>query len=143
MLQLIAAALLACGCVSLAEVADWPPAESYVPKISCHQSDAAERCEQIRADWTGLYADAIGGRIESQRKVSFCLSTGCDKGIVVEPILGCAWRQVIAASRNPQINDADRSNIERYCGPHVLDDAGRTAADDQSRTWLTLLGVTR
>ncbi|OWW02603.1 hypothetical protein ATY81_21235 [Rhizobium sp. R72] len=143
MLQLIAAALLACGCVSLAEVADWPPAESYVPKISCHQSDAAERCEQIRADWTGLYADAIGGRIESQRKVSFCLSTGCDKGIVVEPILGCAWRQVIAASRNPQINDADRSNIERYCGPYVLDDAGRTAADDQSRNWLALLGVTR
>ncbi|CDM56835.1 MULTISPECIES: hypothetical protein [Rhizobium] len=142
MLQLIAAALLACGCVSLAEVADWPPADSYVPKISCHESDAAERCAEIRAAWTGLYADAIAGRVESQRKVSFCLSTGCNKGIVVEPILGCAWRQVIAASRNPQINDADRANINRYCGPRALDDAGRKAARDQSQTWLTLLGVT-
>ncbi|MBB3314533.1 MULTISPECIES: hypothetical protein [Rhizobium] len=142
MLQFIAAALFACGCVSLAEVADWAPADSYVPKVSCRQSGAAARCEQIRADWTGLYADAIGGRIESQRKVSFCLSTGCDRGIVVEPVLGCAWREVIAASRNPQITDADRRNVERYCGPHVLDATGRAAASDQSRNWLTLLGIT-
>ncbi len=143
MLQLIAAALLACGCVSLAEFADWPAADSYVPKTSCQQSGAVESCERIRAAWTGLYADAIGGRIESQRKVSFCLSTGCDKGIVVEPVLGCAWRQVIAASRNPQITDADRRNIERYCGRDMLDDAERAVARDQSRSWLSLLGVTR
>jgi hypothetical protein len=142
MSELIAAVLLACGCVSLAEVADWPPADSYVPKISCQQSDAAERCEQVRADWTGLYADAIAGRIESQRKISFCLSTGCNEGIVVEPVLGCAWRQVIAASHNPEINDTDRTNIDRYCGPRVLDDAGRKAAGDQSQAGLALLGVT-
>ncbi|MDQ0563343.1 hypothetical protein QO004_005152 [Rhizobium mesoamericanum] len=141
-MQLIAAALLACGCVSLSEVADWPPADSYVAKISCLQSDAAERCEQIRAHWTGLYADAIAGRIESQRTISFCLSTGCDRAIVVLPVLGCAWRQVIAGSHNPKVNDADRANVDRYCGRHALDEAGRKNAGDQSQRWLTLLGVT-
>lgn len=143
MLQLIATALLACGCVSLAEVADWPPAESYVPKVDCHQSNAPGSCEDIRAAWTGLYADAIAGRIESQRKVSFCLSTGCAGGIVIDPVLGCAWRQVIVASRNPQLSHADRANVKRYCGTPVLGDAGRQAASDQSEIWLTLLGVTR
>lgn len=142
-MQLIAAALLACGCASLAEVADWPPADEYVAKASCSQSASPQDCEHIRVDWAQTYGNAIGGSYESQRIVALCLSTGCNEGIVANPILGCAWRHVIAASRHPQLNDGDRADFRYFCGPKLLDDAGRQAAGAQSGTWLILLGVTQ
>lgn len=141
-MQLLAAALLACGCVSLAEVADWPAAESYVATASCSQSTNAQNCANVRADWAVTYSNAIAGRPESQRIVSFCLSTGCDGAVVENRMHGCAWRHVIVASGDAASSSKDRAEMLRYCSLEQLDATSRQAAQDQAKNWLILLGIT-
>jgi hypothetical protein len=140
-LQWVAAALLACGCVSLAEFADWPPADDYVAKTSCSQSAAPGGCARTRETWTETYASAVAGAYDSQRAVALCLSTGCDDAIIENRVLGCAWRHVIAGSRHPQSAEADTAAIRQFCGSGFVDDADRQAARDQSTVWLGLLGI--
>jgi hypothetical protein len=139
-LQWVTAALLACGCVSLAEFADWPPADDYIAKTNCSKSAAPSRCMGIRETWRETYADAVSGASESQRAVAFCLSTGCDNAIIEDRVLGCAWRHVIAGSRHRQFTEADTASIRQFCGPDFVDDADRQTARDQSIVWLGLQG---
>jgi hypothetical protein len=143
LLQWIAAALLACGCVSLAEFADWPPADDYIAKSSCVQSAAPGGCVHTRQTWNETYARAVGGAYESQLDVALCLSTGCDKAVVENRVLGCAWRHVIAGSGHPDSAEADAAAIRRFCGSDFIDDVDRQAARDQSTVWLGLLGMSR
>jgi hypothetical protein len=140
LLQWVAAALLACGCVSLAEFADWPAADDLVAKTSCIQSAAPSRCMRTRAGWSQTYANAIGGDYQSERAVALCLSTGCDDAIIENRILGCAWRHVIAGSRHAQSAEDDTTAIGHFCGSDYVDDTDRQTARDQSAVWLGLLG---
>ena len=126
-MQWVVAALLACGCVSLAEVADWPPADDYIANTSCTLSAAPGACRHNRETWTHVYKTAVDGLYESQRSVSLCLSTGC--------------RQVIVGSKHPQLTADDTAAVARYCGSDALDDADRQSARDQSKVWLELLGI--
>lgn len=140
-MQWVVAALLACGCVSLAEVADWPPADDYIANTSCTLSAAPDACRHNRETWTHIYKTAVDGLYESQRSVSLCLSTGCDGAITPNRVQGCAWRQVIVGSKHPQLTADDTAAVARYCGSDALDDADRQSARDQSKVWLELLGV--
>ncbi len=139
-MQWFAAALLACGCVNLAEFADFPPAVDYIAKTSCSVSADPARCRGTRAGWEAAYARAVGGKVDDQRAVALCLSTGCDTAIVEERVLGCAWRHVIAGKNQA---DADRAAVEAACGGDVLDAADRQTARDQASVWLQLLAVTQ
>jgi hypothetical protein len=139
-MQWFAAALLACGCVNLAEFADFPPAVDYIAKTSCSVSAEPARCRGTRAGWEVTYARAVGGKVDDQRTVALCLSTGCDTAIVEEHVLGCAWRHVIAGKNQA---DADRAAVEVACGGDVLDAADRQTARDQASVWLQLLAVTQ
>ncbi|MDM9626786.1 hypothetical protein QTL95_12825 [Rhizobium sp. S152] len=141
-MQWVAAALLACGCVSLVEVADWPDAADYVAKTSCGQSENAQSCTDLRARWTDIYGDAIAGKVESQRIVARCLSTGCDGAVEPNAMRGCAWWQVIVKAENASFDINDQREMARSCGPEKLDDPGRQAAADLAKNWLILLGVT-
>ncbi len=141
-MQWVAAALLACGCVSLAEVADWPDAAVYVAKTSCGQSENAQSCTDLRARWTDIYGDAIAGKMESQRIVARCLATGCGGAVEPDAMRSCAWREVIVKAENASPHINDQSEMARACGPQKLDGAGRQAAADLAKNWLILLGVT-
>jgi hypothetical protein len=142
-LQWFAAALLACGCVNLAEFPDFPPARDYVATTSCNRSADPDRCRDNRDTWAAAYASAVGGSYDSQKTVALCLSTGCDAAVVEEHILGCAWRHVILATKHPRTADADRAAVETFCSANMLDNADRQTARDQAGVWLQLLGVTQ
>ncbi|APO76101.1 hypothetical protein AM571_CH03307 [Rhizobium etli 8C-3] len=141
-MKFVLAALFACGCVSLAEAVEWPPAEDYLnPVASCSVSDDVGNCEYTRTVWGQQYANAIEGNYQGQRNVSFCLSTGCSAAIVENRVLGCAWRHVIIASGHLELDQTDATNLKHFCGPDMLDDAGREAAQAQSKTLLRMLGT--
>jgi hypothetical protein len=147
-LQWFAAVLLACGCVNLAEFADFPPAKGYIAQTDCSKSDDPLRCRSTRDAWLLTYASAVGGVADSQRTVALCFSTGCSMAIVPQPVLGCAWRHVVARSAHSgyahaQSTAGDTAAIETFCGAGALDNADRQTARDQSAVWLQLLGVTQ
>jgi hypothetical protein len=143
MMRFVIAALFACGCVDLSEPPGWVAAEDYVnPPAACLQSSDAKACEQIRASWTRTYDQALSGSYGAQRSVSLCLSTGCGAAIREDHVLGCAWRIVIASSGHPEAGDGDEADRQRFCGTAMLDDAGRTMAQAQSETLLSLLRKT-
>jgi hypothetical protein len=139
MIKFLVAALFA-GSASMAHAAGWPPASDYVNiMLACSDSDDASNCNYTRTVWDKQYAAAIAGDYQGQRNVSFCLSTGCNKAIVENRILGCAWRYVIIASGHLQLDSTDTTNQRYFCGAEMIDDAGRQAAKSQSRTLLRML----
>jgi hypothetical protein len=140
-LQWFAAALLACGCVNLAEFVDFPPATDYVAKTSCTLSADPAACRDTRAGWVATYARAVGGVYESQQAVALCFSTGCGTAIQEDRVLGCAWRHVIAGAKRDE--SAERAAVETACGGEVLDVADRQTARDQAEVWLQLIGATQ
>jgi hypothetical protein len=137
------AALFACGCVDLSEPVGLIPADDYINSfVSCGRSENSANCEFIRSTWAKDYESAFAGSYQGQRNVSFCLSTGCDQAIRENRILGCAWRMVIIASGHLEADESDTANLNYFCGPDMLDDAGRAAAEAQSQSLLTSLGKT-
>lgn len=142
MLKLALAAFLACGCVSLAEAIEWPPAEDYVNSmVNCSDSDDVGNCQYTRAVWSKQYEAAISDDYQGQRNVSFCLSTGCSRAISQNPILGCAWRHVIIASGHLEVDQTDTTNLKYFCGAEFLDQSGRAAAEAQAKAILKRLDL--
>ncbi|MBB3965537.1 hypothetical protein [Rhizobium metallidurans] len=142
-MQWFAAALLACGCVNLAAFANFPPARDYLATTSCSLSATPAACRNTRAAWVATYASAVGGAYDSQKAVAQCFSTGCDKAIVEDRVLGCAWRHVIVGSKHATTADADRASVETFCGGNALDEADRQTARDQAGVWMQLIGATQ
>ncbi|HEY0122645.1 MAG TPA: hypothetical protein VGC14_12980 [Rhizobium sp.] len=140
-MQLLLASLFACGCVSLVDAVPWPIAESYIDRAAeCSQSTDPGACRHTRETWRTDYGDAIEGKYQGQRNVAFCLSTGCDKAIQPDEILGCAWRIVIAKSGHAELDDADAMNLKVFCGSTYVGQADRRAAEAQAKTMLMMIG---
>lgn len=137
------AALLACGCVSLAEVSDWPAAQDYIAEKSCSLSAEPAHCRTTRDTWIDTYHKATLGNYQSQHTVAICLSTGCDGAITESRMFGCAWQQTIAGSRHPEYTAADKDEVAKFCGQEWLDNADRQTARDQADVFLTLLGISK
>lgn len=138
------AVLLAIGATASVQAADWPPADTYVNSlVNCSESADAASCEYSRSVWGKQYEDAISGDYQGQRNVSFCLSTGCNKAIIENHILGCAWREVIMASGHLQVDQTDVTNLKYFCGSEVLDDEGRQGAEAQAKKLLKVLNSKR
>lgn len=130
------------GCSS-ACAEDWPPASNYlVITKDCATNENPVRCQEINKSWQRDYDGAIKGNYQGQRNVAFCLSTGCGwTEMRKNPVLGCAWRIVIAKSGHLSADSTDASNLKLYCGAEFLDDNGRVMADAQARTILMKLRV--
>jgi hypothetical protein len=86
---------------------EFPKIEEYT--TICMVTSNEETCEatkqQLKQDWR----KAIAGSYEAQRNIAFCLSSGCDGAMTVNPIDGCAWRMVIQASPAKKQNTELRS----------------------------------
>ncbi|MDM9647743.1 hypothetical protein [Rhizobium sp. S163] len=141
MLKLGSVAIIAILAAGLAQAAGWPPADDYLNSINdCQAASDKAGCEYAKATWSKNYQKAVKGEYQGQRNVSFCLSTGCNEAIRINPVLGCAWRIVIIQSGHLETDITDTSNQKHFCGPELLDDAGRQAAAAQSKQLLKLLG---
>jgi hypothetical protein len=127
--------------VSLVEAGEtaWPAAETYVHPSACSTDDASSSCRYSKELWPKDYSEAIAGGYQGQRNVSFCLSTGCQGAIVVNKILGCAWRFVILESGHLSADSSDVTNAKYYCGVENVDSAELAAAEAQAKTLLRLL----
>jgi hypothetical protein len=122
----------------------WPVAESYInPAVECSQSANPGACRHTRDTWKTEYSDAIAGKYQGQRNVAFCLSTGCDRAIQPDKILGCAWRMVIAKSGHAELDAADAAdaaNLKVFCGPDYIAQADRRMAETQARSMVMMVG---
>ncbi|HEX8045180.1 hypothetical protein [Rhizobium sp.] len=140
-MQLLLAGLFACGCVSLVDAVPWPVAESFInPAAECSQSADPGACRYTRDTWKTKYSDAVAGKYQGQRNVALCLSTGCDKAIQPDKILGCAWRIVIAKSGHTEFDDTDAMNLKVFCGSDYITQADRRVAETQARSMVMMIG---
>jgi hypothetical protein len=71
-----------------------------LPIGACIADNEAERqaCLRLQLELRAHFSAAWRGENNAQRRVAFCLSTGCGGALIANPILGCAWRIVILAS---------------------------------------------
>lgn len=79
-----------------------------------------------RNDWPKAWK----GDYQGQRNVAFCLKTGCDGGVEINPIAACAWRSIILSSGSAKVDPSDTANFNADC--KSLDDTARTASDAQA-----------
>jgi len=141
-MNLLIAGLLACGCVSLIDAPLWPPASDYVNVAAdCSRSSNATICESTRKSWTADFNDAIAGKYKAQTFVAYCLSTGCDGAIKIDPLLGCAWRKVAIGAAHLDAGESDAAGLKQYCSRPYLDEAGQRAAEAEAKTLRQMLSV--
>ncbi|PNG49197.1 MULTISPECIES: hypothetical protein [unclassified Variovorax] len=80
------------------------------------------------------------GDYQAQRNVAYWLSGGNAGAPPLDPIRACAWRYVILASGNRQVDDSDVSNKQLYCDKR-LDAPSRQDAKVQSEMLLKRIRV--
>lgn len=85
--------------------------------------DQAQTLIAMKGAYEGDYGD--------QRNLAYCLSRDCGGAIVLKPVLGCAWRMVIAVSGHADVDDGDISNLKLECGK--LDAAAFATSKAQAR----------
>ena len=102
-------------------------AADYVQECSDQQA-----CSADLKEFTRWFPKAMRGDYQAQRNVSFCLSDGCNGAVRKLPITACAWRLVIIASGNKDVDQTDTMNAKFRCGG--LDDLEKQAAVAQAET---------
>ena len=119
-----------------ARAAAWiaaPVHPAAAPVDGCTSSEDAAVCASDRArfqqkDWPGAWK----GDIAAARNVAYCLTSSCDGAVVLNPVQGCAWREVIMGSGDAGVTERDgdyRDNECRQLGVAERSAAKRLAAD--------------
>jgi hypothetical protein len=143
MMKAVALALVASLSAVPSYAADWPPADNYLnPIVDCASAPSPDMCNSSKTTWRDNYRKAIGGDYQGQRNVSYCLSTGCNKSVKENALLGCAWRIVILESGHLDADESDTSNADFYCGPDRISKTALATAQAQARTMLKMLAGT-
>ncbi|MBD9390156.1 hypothetical protein IB237_23425 [Agrobacterium sp. AGB01] len=75
---------------------EFPKVEDFT--TICMVTSNDELCDATKLHFKSDWQNAIAGSYEAQRNIAFCLSTGCDGAVTVNPVDACAWRMVIQAS---------------------------------------------
>ncbi|WP_199508624.1 MULTISPECIES: hypothetical protein [unclassified Psychrobacter] len=75
------------------------------------------------------------GDYQAQRNFAFAHATD-PKVAGADPVTGCAWYLVLYNSDAPQINDADLSNINLYCGTKMLSVEQQSGAETETNLLL-------
>lgn len=110
--------------------------DGYIPTLGFCETDA---CKSAQAQLLLEFPLAYSGVYQAQRNVAFCLSSGCEGAFVRTPLLGCAWRFVIVASGNVEVDASDVSNMKSDCGPNRLGAVERSVARAQAETLFRLV----
>ena len=118
--------------------AEWRPPEDYLTP-SCEASVSKPMCDLARTEWVQDYRLAISGDYQGQRNVAFCLRDGCDGAVRPNPVLSCAWRQVILKAGHLDLASTDFSNVKLLCTPQKLGTDEAAAADAQARQILKMI----
>lgn len=82
----------------------------------CPGGPQAAACTGNRAEFRTEFSKAYRGDYQAQRNIAYCLQDGCGGGIRRNPILACAWRQVILDSGSNRVDGTDQSNARLACG---------------------------
>lgn len=129
-LVLIVAIIMALSqCSGEPTVNDKPPELAAIEQpiiLPCDEGDklCPGDVDQARRDWP----KALTGDYQAQRNIAFGFSTG--HRVVQSPVQGCAWRIVILAMADAQVDSSDTSNYKFECGrlnAESLDQACATA----------------
>lgn len=104
---------------------NWKAKDGFRPPVSSCMS-ADPMCETSRAELFVSSKYAYQGVYQAQRNLAFCLSDGCYGAVIPNQNLSCAWRIVIAASGNPQVDDLDVTSLKTCLSK--LDAAGLAVA---------------
>lgn len=88
---------------------------------TCPSGGSEPMCDSQREKLIAEWPKALQGDYQSQKNVSYCLSTGCRGAVRVDRIAGCAWRIVILASGNAKIDRSDNDNFRSYCREGLSD----------------------
>ncbi len=100
----------------------------------CSGSSDKAWCSSMQEQFKEALPEAYAGDYMSQRNVALCMSTGCDGAVRPNRITGCAWRMVIIASGDPEMDQSDTLNLRTFCGS--LDAADRVAAQAQAENMI-------
>ena len=73
---------------------------------------------------------ALKGDYQAQRNLAYTYATSRDQ-FVSNPMLGCAWYQLIILSGSEKIGPGDISNVHVYCGKLPSDE--QTVAEQQAK----------
>ncbi|MDB5596244.1 MAG: hypothetical protein JWM36_3205 [Hyphomicrobiales bacterium] len=90
-----------------------------------------QMCDFSQKQFKAEYPKAYRRDYQAQRNIAFCLSQGCDRAVITNPILGCAWRMVIVGSGFSMVDTTDTGNLRVECGR--LDAVERVAASAQAQ----------
>lgn len=104
---------------------NWKAKDGFRPPVSSCMS-ADPMCETSRAELFVSSKYAYQGVYQAQRNLAFCLSDGCYGAVIPNQNLSCAWRIVIAASGDPQVDDLDVASLKSCLSR--LDAAGLAVA---------------
>ena len=105
--------------VDQAKAAEWiaAPVHPAEPPVSaCSGSEdpavcAADRDRFRDKSWPAAWK----GDVAAARAVAYCLTSSCDGAVLLNPVQGCAWREVVVASGDAAVTERDADDLERTC----------------------------
>ena len=113
-----------------AKTAEWlaAPAHPTQPPVGgCTGSEDPAVCASDRARFRDKeWPAAWKGDTAAARAVAYCLISSCDGGVQLNPVLGCAWREVIVAGGGAAVTERDTDDLTNDC--KWLGDSERKAA---------------
>lgn len=83
-------------------------------------------------NFKGVETLALKGDYQAQRNIAYGYSAWPYNGQQKNPLLGCAWYQVVLHSGSTKVDAGDVGNVRVYCGRLNAD--SRAAATAQART---------
>ncbi|CAN7782198.1 hypothetical protein LJR175_008199 [Variovorax sp. LjRoot175] len=79
------------------------------------------------SEYQKLERGAMAGNYQDQRNLAYWLTGGYGGAAPQNAILACAWRQVILASGDRQVDQGDVSNKQLYCDRRLDSDSQKAA----------------
>lgn len=113
-----------------AKTAAWIAAPVHPPQppvAGCTGSEDPAVCASDRARFRDKnWPAAWKGDTAAARAVAYCLTSSCDGAVQLNPVQGCAWREVVVAGGGAAVIERDADDLTNDC--KWLSDAARKAA---------------
>lgn len=91
--------------------------------------------DEFHAQWGPnlVIEDADAGNLTAQRRLASCYAKGCPPKFEPEPVLACAWREIVAQETN-RASRQDRSAQHKACSQISVTDRNiLSSAEDDIR----------
>lgn len=103
----------------------------YIPAATLLFASFAATAQDQPITYDGVKALAMKADYQAQRNLAYGYAAFPYKGQIENPLLACAWYQVVLHSGSPKLHAGDVGNVQVYCGK--LDQMARAAAEEQGR----------